>query len=137
MPELRRQGNVTQLFVEGEPFLILGGELGLEALVADVFEDLGISTESATDPAAADVVFALVDRASVVSSICNARRCGRAPVIAILSVRDDRLSKRATDSGASAFFSLDTPVDQLKFAVIKALGAQLGVSATASRVVRA
>ena len=28
MPELRRQGNVTQLFVEGEPFLILGGELG-------------------------------------------------------------------------------------------------------------
>ena len=28
MPELRKQGSVTQLFVDDEPFLILGGELG-------------------------------------------------------------------------------------------------------------
>lgn len=28
MPALRRQGNATQLLVDGKPFLILGGELG-------------------------------------------------------------------------------------------------------------
>ena len=28
MPHLRRQGTVTQLVVDGKPFLILGGELG-------------------------------------------------------------------------------------------------------------
>jgi hypothetical protein len=50
---LVRQGDATQLFVEGKPFLILGGELGNSS--AACFEDIEANFDKLLDMEAADI----------------------------------------------------------------------------------
>lgn len=95
--------------------------LGLERLLGDVLEDVGLALELVARPEHADIVFALVRADDVVSTICQLKQAGVARLVALLSVRDPRVGRRALDSGANVCFALDGPVEQLSFDVLALL----------------
>jgi hypothetical protein len=100
-------------------------EPGLERLLADVMAetDLDLVLEGAAD--STEIVFAVVTRGDVVSVIQEVRKhAPNAPIIALISIRDDRLARRTIDCGAQACWSLDTGLDLLRFQLVTQLGAQ-------------
>jgi hypothetical protein len=94
---------------------------GLDRLLADVLEDVGLTLEIVVRPEDADVTFPLVARDDVVASICHLKQRGVRRILALLSVRDDRVAHRALDAGANACHALDGPVERLSFLVLSLL----------------
>jgi len=101
--------------------LIGATPLGLERLLADVLEDCGLALEIVARPEDADVVLPLIQRGDVVATICGLKQRGIDRILALLSVHDDRLARRAIDAGASVCFSLDAPLERLSFLVLTLL----------------
>lgn len=91
---------------------------GLERLLADVLEDVGFVLEIVERSEDAEIVFALVAREDVVATVCGLRQRGIRRIIALLSVHDDRVSRRAIDAGANICFALDSGVERLSFHVL-------------------
>ncbi|HEY2749621.1 MAG TPA: hypothetical protein VGL86_33605 [Polyangia bacterium] len=94
---------------------------GLDRLLADVLEDVGLTLEIVERPEEADVAFPLVTRDDVVATICHLKQRGIRRILALLSVRDDRVARRALDAGANVCYALDGPVDRLSFLVLTLL----------------
>jgi hypothetical protein len=95
---------------------------GLERLLEDVLDEVGVRLELVASPEEAEIAFALVRREDVVSTICSLKQLGIPRIVALLAVRDDRLSRRAIDAGAHVCYSLDAPVERLSFLVLTLLG---------------
>jgi hypothetical protein len=111
--------------------LIGATPLGLERLLADVLEDVGLALEIVARPEQADVVFPLIQRDDVVATICALKQRGVGRIVALLSVRDDRVARRAVDAGANVCFALDTPLDRLSFHVLALLASSTPKATTA------
>lgn len=94
---------------------------GLDRLLADVLEDVGLTFELVAQPEDADVAFLLVERNDVVAAICRLKQRGVRRILALQSMHDDRVARRALDAGANACYALDGPVDQLSFVVLSLL----------------
>lgn len=94
---------------------------GFDRLLADVLEDVGLTLELVARPEDADVAFPLVQRDDVVATICGLKQRGVGLILAVLSVRDDRVARRAIDAGANVCHTLDSPVERLGFLVLTLL----------------
>jgi len=94
---------------------------GLERLLEDVLDEVGIRLEISPAPDEAEIVFALVRREDVVATICGLKQRGAQRIMALLPVRDDRVARRAIDAGAHACYSLDAPVERLSFLALTVL----------------
>lgn len=98
--------------------LVGATQLGLERLLADVLDDVGLALEIVPRPEHAELAFAIVRADDVVSTICRLKQRGVGHVVALLAVRDPRVARRALDAGANVCFALDGPVQQLSFDVL-------------------
>ena len=94
---------------------------GFERLLADLLEDVGLTLEVVPRPEEADVAFPLVQRDDVVATVCGLKQRGVRRILALLSVRDDRIARRALDAGANVCYALDGPVERLSFLVLTLL----------------
>jgi hypothetical protein len=83
--------------------------------------ELGMELELCSLASRPQLVFAVVSRDDVVEVVCRAKRAAPAPLVAILSIGDERLARRAVDAGAQACWSLDTPLELLEFHLLSLL----------------
>lgn len=95
-------------------------DASLRSVLADVLGEVGVEVGGDSTP---DLVLAVVDRDDVKEVVAGAReRGGGCPIIAILTLTDDRLEARAIAAGAHACCALDRPLDRLKSALTRLPG---------------
>jgi hypothetical protein len=84
-------------------------------LLTDVLLDEGVAIARDEDEPGPDVVFAFVGFDDVVAVLTQARAtAGLAPVIAILPLDDERLSRQAKACGANAVYALNHSLQHLR-----------------------
>jgi hypothetical protein len=95
----------------------------LTALLRDVLHDLDVGVDvGGAGGRSPLLVLAIVNRADVAHALADARAdAGGTPIVAVLPFADEDLARRSLSRGASACFSLDTPLGSLRELIVRLL----------------
>jgi DNA-binding NarL/FixJ family response regulator len=105
--------------------VVLGDAEPVVRLLVDLAADARIEL-NITDAGLPDVVFAVVREGDFFRVLERAKRLSAgAPIVAVLQLRDERMTQRAFLAGATSVCTLDASLDALRAALSAAL-ARLG-----------